>query len=106
MAAKISHACVRCHCLVVGECGCHVRAKVRPTSATRGYDARWQKFRAWFLSRHPRCEDCWSRGIDNRKNLEVHHLERLKDARIKQFAEDNCLTLCQRCHARRTTRGE
>ena len=30
----------------------------RPTSAQRGYGARWQKRRAEFLRDHPICEDC------------------------------------------------
>jgi 5-methylcytosine-specific restriction protein A len=34
----------------------------RPTSTQRGYGSRWQRFRLWFLMRHPLCVQCQAEG--------------------------------------------
>lgn len=34
----------------------------RGTAAERGYDARWRKYRKWFLKRNPLCVECLKEG--------------------------------------------
>ncbi len=38
----------------------HRAPAARPVAARRGYGSRWQRYRAWFLRRHPCCGD---RGV-------------------------------------------
>jgi len=44
----------------------------RGTAAQRGYDARWRRFRAWFLAdaAHCACADC---GVA--PSVDVHHVQ-------------------------------
>jgi 5-methylcytosine-specific restriction protein A len=48
----------------------------RGNSSERGYDARWQRFRLWFLRRHPMCES--DRGC-NHVTEEVHHIVKISE---------------------------
>lgn len=72
----------------------------RGSSTERGYDARWQRFRLWFLHRHPLCEDCGRLAVD------VHHKLKVKDHPEFRLVESNCMALCKPCHTVRTDRGE
>jgi 5-methylcytosine-specific restriction protein A len=52
--------CPACHQLVTGKrCpACVRRVDVRRgTAAARGYGARWQRYREWFLAQYPICGD-------------------------------------------------
>ena len=71
----------------------------RPTAVTRGYDYRWQVFRAGYLRRHPTCADCGLPATD------VHHLWRLEDGG-PQYDVDNLMSLCHACHSARTRVGD
>jgi 5-methylcytosine-specific restriction protein A len=73
----------------------------RGTSAERGYDAAWRRFRLWFLHRYPICADCLTVAA-----TDVHHVEKLKDRPDLRLTESNCSGLCGRCHKIRTARGE
>ena len=75
----------------------------RPSAAERGYDAEWQRWRAWFLRRHPLCHDCSPRVVPA---VEVHHRKKISEAPELRMDEDNCLALCRPCHNRRTAQGE
>jgi len=72
----------------------------RGSSAQRGYDYTWQKFREWFLRRHPACEDC------GRLATEPHHIKKVAQFPELRLVEENCKALCHECHAKRTARGE
>jgi 5-methylcytosine-specific restriction protein A len=74
----------------------------RGSASARGYDAKWRKFRKWFLSRHPLCTDC----TGTRSATEVHHIQKLVDAPQLKCVEDNCMALCHSCHSVRTGKGE
>lgn len=77
----------------------------RGHAAARGYDYQWQRWRRWFLSRHPLCEDCMAQGTVTAAR-EVHHKMKLKDRPELRTDEGNCMALCQACHSKRTARGE
>ena len=72
----------------------------RGSSAGRGYDADWRRFRAAFLAEHPECEDC--RGVSRC----VHHKIKLRERPDLRLEPSNCRALCKCCHDRRTQRGE
>ena len=73
----------------------------RRTSSQRGYDAVWNRFRHWFLQRHPVCEDC-----KRAASRDVHHIKKLRDYPELRLVEENCMGLCGTCHKIRTARGE
>jgi len=72
----------------------------RGSARQRGYDARWERFRAYFIARHPACHDC------ERLATEVHHIQRLAARPDLKLVESNCMALCKRCHSTRTAKGE
>ena len=65
------------------------------------YDATWVRFRIAYLSSHPYCRDCEERGILNIAT-EVHHVLPLLQRPDLRLDEANMLSLCKRCHSRRT----
>jgi 5-methylcytosine-specific restriction enzyme A len=70
-------------------------------ASERGYDYIWQKFREWFIARHPICADCVIVPT-----TDVHHVKKLKDFPALRLVETNCMGLCGTCHKIRTARGE
>ena len=79
----------------------------RQTAARRGYDARWQKFRAAFLASNVLCLDC-KELIPPRVTIatEVHHVAKVRDAPEHILDPANCRALCKTHHQIRTARGE
>lgn len=63
----------------------------RGSSAARGYDGEWRKFRAWVLSMHPGCNRCPA------KATEIHHIIALEDGGAR-LDINNTEPLCARCH--------
>lgn len=87
-------------------CPQHTRAysQQRGGSTERGYDYRWQLFRATYLAANSLCLDCqdaghWTHATD------VHHIRKLRDGGPR-LDPANCRPLCHECHAMRTGRGE
>lgn len=68
----------------------------RPSSAQRGYGARWRKLRAAVLAARPFCESPGCR----REAFHVDHVL----ARIKGGGDEvtNLMALCHSCHSRKT----
>lgn len=63
----------------------------------------WIKLRDTHLMAHPYCINCYSRGLDKRTDLEVHHVikwaDQPDDLRDETFSDaDNLITLCSDCH--------
>ena len=75
----------------------------RGSSAKRGYDAAWKKFRAWFLAQpeHVICEDC-----SRKPSIEAHHVKKVAEYPELRLVESNCRGLCKGCHSARTAKGE
>lgn len=44
------------------------------------------------------CEVCKDKGIYNYRNVEVHHIEKLKDKPELWLNDDNLICLCKSCH--------
>ena len=72
----------------------------RGTTAQRGYGARWQKLRKWYVARHPLCAhpDCGAIAT------EVDHI--IPRAKGGLDAEDNLQGLCKRHHSAKTSRED
>jgi len=87
---------------------CSVRVRTlsdaqRGSSAQRGYDGDWQRFRTWYLGQpdNVMCRDC--RSMPAR---DVHHMVKVRECPSRKLDPSNCLPLCKICHQRRTNRGE
>lgn len=99
MTGKPASICVRCRHT---SCVCS-RSNISPadqrrgSSAQRGYDSNWRRFRDWFLSRHPLCESEFRcRSIAT----EVHHVRKVSDWPEGRLYESNCQALCAYHHRR------
>lgn len=84
-----------------GRCPQHTQKDQRGGATKRGYDYLWQKFREWFIRRHPVCSDCQIKAT-----TDVHHVKKARDYPDLMRVESNCMGLCHECHAVRTARGE
>ena len=73
----------------------------RQPTTQQGYDNRWRKVRAQFLSAHPLCMHCQNEGKIN-PATEVHHIVRIVDGGENNFS--NLQALCKPCHSRETRR--
>jgi len=75
----------------------------RGSAAKRGYNYRWQKARAHFLTRHPICEDPDGRHPQQViQATEVDH--KIPRARGGSDHPDNLQALCKSCHSAKTLR--
>lgn len=81
------------------------RRDERQGSTARGYDARWQRFRLWYLRDNPLCQDCKEQDRIT-PATEIHHKQRLAKNPELKYLSENLVPLCHRCHSVRTARGE
>ena len=72
----------------------------RPTSAVRGYDARWARYARRYLRQHPLCAVCQADGYTEAAVL-VDHIRPLALGG-SMWEPDNHQGLCVPCHARKT----
>jgi 5-methylcytosine-specific restriction protein A len=77
----------------------------RGSSSSRGYGRDWQKFRLAFLSAHPLCADCHTRGHTT-EATELHHIVKPRVRPELRLDPGNVRGLCESCHSTRTGRGE
>lgn len=84
-------------------CTEHTKAKniERKSSAKRGYDARWRKYRIVFLTKHPFCVRCLDKGLHTLATV-VDHIKPHKGNYILFWDEDNHQSLCKCCHDTKT----
>jgi 5-methylcytosine-specific restriction enzyme A len=75
----------------------------RPGAAQRGYDGRWRKARARYLTEHPWCASCQAEGRLTRATVVDHVVPHRGDAALF-WDHDNWQALCRRCHDRKTVR--
>lgn len=67
----------------------------RDPEANKRYGRAWKRIRDRYISGHPLCEDCLSRGI-YRPAEEVHHKLPLADGGTHE--KNNLVSLCRSCH--------
>jgi len=60
------------------------------------HTARWQRFRAWFLRRHPICSSCEAQGRIEPATV-PHHIVPVKQGGA-MYDEGNLAALCRTCH--------
>ena len=84
-------------------CATHVPKRNRPSSAKRGYDGRWRRFRAEYLRTRPYCEAPWGCG---KPAVDVHHLDGEGPNGPRGFDPSNLQPLCHECHAEITAREQ
>ncbi len=92
------------NCKAAGVAAAAIRARqARPSSAQRGYGARWQKVREHFLRAHPLCVDPFSEHGGRPTAAEVvdHRVPHKGDQALFWNAA-NWQPLCKRCHDRKT----
>jgi 5-methylcytosine-specific restriction protein A len=77
----------------------------RPNAAARGYDHKWRRFRADYLSRHRECEGdaCMRLPWWQRPNAtDVDHIDGLGPHGPRGYDEANLQALCHACHSAKT----
>lgn len=81
--------------------------KHRGTAAERGYDSRWQKYRAHFLRQHPlcACEDCKHRPVPLPADV-VDHIIPHKGDKTLFWDTKNHQPMNKRCHDKKTARED
>ena len=77
----------------------------RPNSAARGYDGKWRKARAAYLSRHPLCVHCLDEGRVAAATV-VDHIIPHKGDWKKFWKSDNWQALCASHHSAKTARED
>jgi hypothetical protein len=74
----------------------HRPKESRGNSSSRGYDARWERFRRAFLIRNPLCEYCMARGHVTPATVCDHDLPH--DADPELFWDNTFTALCKWDH--------
>lgn len=71
----------------------------RGSARERGYDTRWEHFRAWFLNQpgNQVCAVCMSQCRVTPAEL-VHHILPVKERPDLRLTASNCQSLCRACH--------
>lgn len=105
MANKSKKYCVVFPCSNMAEQGSSYCLEHRPAPAPKETDpfylsVRWRRFRHWYLSKHPMCEQC-ERETRTVPAVMVDHVVELKDGGAP-LDESNAQSLCYACHNRKT----
>lgn len=78
----------------------------RPNSHRRGYDRRWQAYRAAYLAANPWCLHCLLAG-DSTPATDVDHVRPVAGQGDPGFWDrGNHQPLCHSCHSRKTARED
>ena len=89
-----------------GRCAAHRRQQKReiderrPSSSLRGYDAKWQRARRFYLAEHPLCILC------GRRATVVDHIRPHRGDDELFWNEFNWQSLCKACHDTKTNRED
>ena len=115
MSSKLPRPCAYpgCPALVIEGSQCEKHRKQiakqydqeRGTAAQRGYDARWQKARAWYLRRNPLCVECQKEGRLMPATV-VDHIKPHKGNYYLFWDASNWQSLCKACHDRKTAKED
>ncbi len=103
---KILHKCNRPGCTKLTSerfCPMHMqeyqttRDNKRPSAYRRGYNTAWRKASKGYLTRHPFCVKCLSKGIHTPATV-VDHIKPHKGNKTLFWDSNNWQALCKRCH--------
>lgn len=61
---------------------------------------RWRAFRAWYIGKHPLCEQCLTEGRETPAQM-VDHIDELKSGG-DPTTEENAMSMCWKCHGIKT----
>lgn len=75
--------------------------KQKSSSSSKGYNYRWQRYRAGYLRRHPLCAACFSRKRYT-PATEVDHIVPHKGDFELFWDPNNHQGLCKSCHSKKT----
>ncbi|WP_152972061.1 HNH endonuclease signature motif containing protein, partial [Desulfatitalea tepidiphila] len=105
MANKPRKYCAAFPCPNLAEPGSSHCREHRPPAAEKVTDpfynsTAWKRFRTWYKSKHPLCEDCLAAGHLAPVDI-VDHVVEIKDGGAR-LDESNARSLCRSCHARKT----
>lgn len=73
----------------------------RDSSGKRGYDSKWQKARARYLSKHPLCVECGKKGMYVKATV-VDHIKPHRGNETLFWDQSNWQSLCKPCHDKKT----
>ena len=79
----------------------HNNAEGRPSARKRGYNARWEKFRAWFLQMNPLCVACERQGKVTAAT-DCDHVTPVTGPDDPTFYTGPHAALCHACHSAKT----
>lgn len=78
----------------------------RGTAASRGYTARWQRYRRQYLAKNPLCAECERQGR-LRAATDVDHIKAVTGPNDPLFWDpENHQGLCHECHSRKTAKED
>lgn len=72
---------------------------------SRGYDRKWKRYRLSFLSRHPLCVMCTTKGLVTAATIVDHRIPHQGDMAIF-WDTSNHQSLCKPCHDGEKARQE
>jgi 5-methylcytosine-specific restriction protein A len=110
MPHKPKHPCAHPGCpelVAYGEKYCEKHKKMHPeevrSAASRGYDARWQRFRKWYLSQPENmfCRSCLQEGRYTRASV-IDHIKPFRGDEELKYDLSNLQPLCKACHDKKT----
>ena len=73
----------------------HYEHFARGYNANDRYGNNWKRIRAWYVAKHPLCEQCYKEGRYVPVE-EVHHIVPLAEGGTN--ADSNLISLCKSCH--------
>ena len=79
----------------------------RGTAAQRGYNSRWQRYRAIFLRNNPlcQCDECKQRTVPLPADVVDHIVPHKGDYELF-WNSDNHQAMNKKCHDKKTARGQ
>lgn len=106
MGQKARKYCAAFPCRYLAEDGpyCH---RHRPAPAPKETDpfylsVAWRRFREWYISGHPLCEQCEADGRQDTPAQMVDHIIEIEDGG-ELTSEANALSMCWKCHGIKTS---
>ena len=82
------------------------RSANEPSTKEKGYDRAWKKFRAWFLKRHPLCQDCFGGSCSLFSPRRASHQKRIRDQPELRLVESKQHGAVQQPSPIRSQRGD